>query len=194
MDKQSHGKRYAALLRGVNQSGKNRISMSDLKQVFCDIGFADVETLLNSGNVLFSSGTDDRNQMSRQITDKIRDSFGFEIPVIVTETGHLKELLEQTPAWWNTEDKSRYHNLIFILTEETPQDICRLIGEPSDGKEQIEVFRDVIFWSYDLGCYQKCNWWKKTAAKGIAEKLTIRTGNTIKKICRQAGEQPRKKI
>ncbi len=189
MNHQECMKRYAAFLRGVNQSGKNRISMSDLKQAFCDMGFAGVETILNSGNVLFSSGSDDSNQMSRQITDKIRDSFGYEIPVSVTEIGHLKNVLDHAPDWWDTDDKSRYHNLIFILTEEAPQDICNLIGEPSEGKEQTEVFEDVIFWSYDLGCYQKCNWWKKTATKGIAEKLTIRTGNTIKKICKR-GDRP----
>ncbi len=188
MNNQVCMKRYAALLRGINQSGKNRIIMHDLQQTFCDMGFADVETILNSGNVLFSSDNDDRNQMSLQITDKIQSAFGYKIPVSVVEIGHLKNVLDHAPAWWNTDDKSRYHNLIFILSDEAPQDICKLIGEPSEGKEQAEVYADVIFWSYDLGCYQKCNWWKKTAAKGIAEKLTIRTGNTIKKICGRGGQ------
>ena len=187
MHQQAHGKRYAALLRGVNQSGKNKMPMSDLRQVFCELGFTDVETILNSGNALFSATEDDRNEMSRQITDQIRASFGYVIPVHVVEIGHLKSILDHAPAWWDTEDKSRYHNLIFILTEESPQTICRLIGEPSEGMEQTEIFEDVIFWSYDLACYQKCSWWKKTASKGIAEKLTIRTGNTIRKICRQGG-------
>ncbi len=178
-------KRYAAFLRGINQSGKNRILMSDLKQTFCDMGFADVETILNSGNVLFSSGSDDRKQMSQQIIQRIRNSFGYEIPVSVIEVGHLENVLGHAPAWWNTDDKTRYHNLIFILTGEDPQEICKLIGNPSEGKEQTAVFADVIFWSYDLECYQKCNWWKQTSTKGIAEKLTIRTGNTIKKICKR---------
>lgn len=178
-------KRYAAFLRGINQSGKNIIPMSDLQKAFCDLGFIEVKTILNSGNVLFSSHGNDNNQISHRISDKIRDVFGYEIPVCVVETGYLQHVLDHAPAWWDTDDKRRYHNLVFILTDETPQNICELLGEPSEGKEQTEVFEEVIFWSYDLSCYQKCNWWKKTAAKGIAEKLTIRTGNTIKKICRQ---------
>jgi len=177
--------RYAALLRGINQSGKNKISMSDLQKAVCDLGFSEVKTILNSGNVVFSSDGNDKKQISSRITDKIRETFGYEIPVCVVETGYLQHVLDHAPAWWDTDDKSRYHNLVFILTDETPRNICVLLGEPSEGKEQMEVFEDVIFWSYDLSCYQKCNWWKKTAAKGIAEKLTIRTGNTIKKICRQ---------
>ena len=194
MNNQSCMRRHVALLRGINQSGKNKILMSDLQQTFCDMGFAKVETILNSGNVLFSSASIDRNQMGHQITDMIRDSFGYEIPVSVVEIGYLKNVLDHAPAWWDTDDKSRYHNLIFILTEESPNDIRVIIGEPSEGKEQIEVFEDVIFWSYDLGCYQKCNWWKKTAAKGIAEKLTIRTGNTIKKICKLEGKSHEKVV
>ena len=159
--------------------------MKEQQKAFCDLGFAEVKTILNSGNVLFSSDSDDKKQMSCRIADRIRDAFGYEIPVCVVETRHLQHILDHAPAWWGTDEKSRYHNLVFILTDETSQNICELLGEPSEGKEQTEVFEDVIFWSYDLSCYQKCNWWKKTAVKGITEKLTIRTGNTIKKICGQ---------
>ena len=176
-------KRYAAFLRGINQSGKNRIPMADLQKVFCELGFAEVKTILNSGNVLFSSDSSDRKQMSRKAEETIRDHFGYDISVTVMETGHLKHVLDHAPAWWDTDDKGRYHNIIFILTDESPEEICTLLGKPSEGKEQAEVFEDVIFWSYDPGCYQKCSWWKKTATRGIAERLTIRTGNTVRKIC-----------
>ena len=47
--------RYIALLRGINISGKNKISMPELKAAFIDAGFDDVRTHLNSGNVIFSS-------------------------------------------------------------------------------------------------------------------------------------------
>lgn len=58
-----------------------------------------------------------------------------------------------------------------ILTEESPQNICGVIGEPSEGMEQTVIFEDVIFRSYDPACCQKCNGWKKTAAKGFAAHL-----------------------
>lgn len=48
-------KRYIALLRGINISGKNKIAMSALKAEFSALGFADVYTYLNSGNVVFGS-------------------------------------------------------------------------------------------------------------------------------------------
>ena len=48
-------KKYIALLRGINISGKNKVSMPLLKVAFEELGFLNVSTYINSGNVLFSS-------------------------------------------------------------------------------------------------------------------------------------------
>ncbi|MBR0478890.1 MAG: DUF1697 domain-containing protein [Solobacterium sp.] len=175
--------KYAAFLRGINISGRNKISMKDLKCFFIDLGFSDVSTVLNSGNVCFKSDCLDGKELSSQIRKRIQEETGAMIPVYVIETESLNRILEHAPVWWGTDDKGIYDNLVFILTEETPEEICAQIGEPSDGWEQISLFEDVIFWSFDLKYYQKCNWWKKTATNGIAEKLTIRTANTVRKVC-----------
>ncbi len=177
-------KEYVAFLRGINVSGKNKIAMAELKALFISMGIAGVSTVLNSGNVLFSSESADGNEIGVRVSDKIREMFGYEVPVYVAERDRLRVILRHAPKWWNTGDRRYYHNLVFILTDDSPDDICRLVGAPSEGKEFIRPFDEVIFWSYDLSCYQKCNWWKMTAARGIAERLTIRTGNTVKRVCR----------
>ena len=179
---------YAAFLRGINISGKNRIPMTELKKMFVSLGFTEVSTVLNSGNVLFSSDDKDTGKLRSMIEDKIRDEFKAEIPVCVTETEHLKDILNHAPEWWGTDDKNKYNNLVFILTDDTPEHICKEIGEPSEGMEQITVYDDIVFWSFDLTCYQKCRWWKRTAEKGIAEKLTIRTSGTVRKVCLKKGK------
>ena len=158
--------------------------MAELKTLFIGMGFAGVSTVLNSGNVLFSSENADKKGIGVWISEKIRKSFGYEVPVYVAERDRLREILRHAPKWWNTGDRRYYHNLVFILTDDSPDNICRLVGAPSERKEFIQPFDEVIFWSYDLSCYQKCNWWKMTATRGIAEKLTIRTGNTVKRMCR----------
>lgn len=177
-------KKYVAFLRGINISGKNKISMADLKKAFIYLGFEDVSTVLNSGNIIFSAMCDDPKEMGVQISNMIHREWGFEIPTHVVPYDFLKEVLGAAPDWWGIDDKRTYDNIVFILTDDSAEDICKLIGEPSDGKERVQPVGDVIFWSYNISCYQKCNWWKKTATNGIAEKLTIRTGNTIKKICK----------
>ena len=56
--------KYIALLRGINISGKNKVSMPLLKVAFEDMGFMNVSTYINSGNVLFSSEVNDKNSLS----------------------------------------------------------------------------------------------------------------------------------
>lgn len=209
--------RYVAFLRGINISGKNKIEMKELKNCFEKVGFSDVSTYLNSGNVTFStdesgSKTDmeglkkdnhqnliegftegnSRNLIeeftegnSRNLIEKIiREDFGLDIPVYVIKNDELKSILENAPSWWGTGDKTQYDNLIFILSDDKADDLCKLIGEPSEELEKIQVYHNVIFWTFDRSKYQKCNWWKETAKTGMAERLTIRTANTIKKVCK----------
>ena len=176
--------RYAAFLRGINISGKNKISMAELKVTFEEAGFTDVSTYLNSGNVVFCSDSEsDENALRKSIEKLIAQKFSLEIPVYIIQITKLQELLSGAPDWWGTDDKAQYDNLIFILSSDKPEEICKLIGEPTQDLERIQIYKNVIFWTFDRSLYQKCNWWKKTATNGIAEKLTIRTANTIKKIC-----------
>lgn len=174
-------KKYIALLRGVNISGKNKIAMSELKGCFEEAGFSDVSTYLNSGNVKFSTDVDNSEAI---IETRIKEKFGLEIQVYVIEIGLLNDILENAPIWWNSGDKSKYDNLIFILSDDTPEDICKVIGVPTEDLEQIQIYQNVIFWTFDRNKYQKCNWWKKTASKEVADRLTIRTANTIERICK----------
>ncbi|MBR0138100.1 MAG: DUF1697 domain-containing protein [Erysipelotrichaceae bacterium] len=174
--------RYIALLRGINISGKNKIPMPELKEGFIHMGFNEVKTHLNSGNIIFNSDEADIALLSEEIRNMISERFDLDIPVLVIPQQELKRQLESAPEWWGSEDKAIYDNLIFIFPEYTAQMICEKIGEPSEGLEQIFIHEKVIFWSFDLARHAKANWWKKTAMAGIGEMMTIRTANTSRKI------------
>lgn len=174
-------KKYAAFLRGINISGKNKISMAELKSGFESLGFENVKTLLNSGNIIFET---DKTDLKQNIESMIFAKFSFRVPVHVIEIDFLKEIISNAPSWWNTGSKDLYDNLIFILSENSAEEICESVGETSAELEKIQIYKNAIFWTFDRKNYQKCNWWKKTATKGIAEKLTIRTAGTVLKICK----------
>ena len=175
---------YIAFLRGINISGRNKIVMSDLKTEFEQLGFSDVTTYLNSGNVCFLAENENITEIKRAIETMINDKFKLDIPVHVVSKENLVDIFDNAPSWWGTGNKEKYDNLIFVITEDTPDEICDMLGQPSDGLELVQVYKDVIFWTFDRKAYQKCNWWKKTAGAGIAEKLTIRTANTVRKMCK----------
>ena len=175
-------RRYIALLRGVNISGKNKVPMAELKLGFESLGFSDVRTWQNSGNVVFSSEETEPAALTGQIEGMIQRRFGLEIPVFVLPQEELADTLRHAPDWWGTENQEVYDNLVFLLPPVTFQEVYHEIGAPKEGLEQIQEYRSAVFWSFSRKEYQKTNWWPKTARADIGSKLTIRTANTVRKI------------
>lgn len=175
-------KRYIAFLRGINVSGKNTITMAELKIGFEKIGFEAVRTYLNSGNVIFSSDKDDIDDFRSQIETMVKNQFGLDIPTFVISQEELENILHNAPDWWDNGNKEIYDNLIFIMPPAVFLDVFAEIGEPKKELEKIVNYKETIFWSFSRKDYQKTNWWSKTASVSIRNKLTIRTANTVKKI------------
>ena len=175
-------KRYVALLRWINISGKNKVVMAELKKGIESLKFENVKTYLNSGNVIFSSQEENIEKITKQIEEMLKKKYDFEIPVFVLEQEKLKDILEHAPAWWGSDDKTIYDNLIFMIPPVTFEKVFEEIGEAKVGLEIIQNYKDVIFWSFSRKDYQKTNWWSKTANTNVSKKLTIRTANTIRKI------------
>ncbi len=109
-------RRYIALLRGVNISGKNKVPMAELKLGFESLGFPDVRTWLNSGNVVFSGEEAEPAALTGQIEGMIQRRFGLEIPVFVLPQEELADTLRAL------------------------QDVYREIGAPKEGLEQIRDY------------------------------------------------------
>ncbi|WP_191014507.1 DUF1697 domain-containing protein [Treponema zioleckii] len=174
--------RYVALLRGINISGKNKISMPELKAVLAENGFADVKTYLNSGNVLFSADEMNVEKLAESLRSIISQTFHLEIPVFVISQDELKGLLEKSPSWWGSDSKDIYDNLIFAIAPYRIETVAEKIGEPTAELEKVEICTNAAFWSFDRKLYAKAAWWKKTASSGIGEMITIRTANTLRKI------------
>ena len=175
-------KRYIALLRGINISGKNKVPMAELKKGFETLAFVEVKTYLNSGNVIFSSDEDNIRKLTDKIEEMIKNQFGLDIPVFVLSREALEDILQNAPDWWGSENKEIYDNLIFIIPPSVFSDVYNEIGEPRKELERIKDYKEVIFWSFSRKDYQKTNWWPKTAGTEISTKLTIRTANTVRKI------------
>lgn len=175
-------KRYIAFLRGVNISGKNKVTMAELKKGFEELGFREVKTYLNSGNVIFSGDEDDIGRFTNHIKIMIRKRFGLDIPVFVILKEELQDILQNAPDWWGNENKEIYDNIIFIMPPATFVQVFNEIGEPREELEKIKDYKEAVFWSFSRKDYQKTNWWSKTASANISDKLTIRTANTVRKL------------
>lgn len=106
--------RYVLLLRGINVGGKNKVSMSDLKELLLNAGFEDVDSYINSGNLFFSS-VQNCEICSSQIRYLLEANYDFSIPfALITKEDYLKERAK-LPDWWKRE-LARRDVLFFRLT------------------------------------------------------------------------------
>jgi uncharacterized protein (DUF1697 family) len=83
---------YISILRGINVSGHNLIKMKALQALYENLGFSKVRTYIQSGNVVFESNSADAGTLEKIISDGIRETFSFEVPVIVLEREELKSI------------------------------------------------------------------------------------------------------
>ena len=174
--------RFVALLRGVNVSGKNQLAMSDLKDACAALGFTQVKTWLNSGNAVFSSEKDDPLGMAGALRAELSVRCALDVPVLILPQEQLRDTLAQAPAWWGTDDKSVYDNLILLLPPLDWPKLRESLGEPTAGLERAEPCGCTVFWSFDRQRYQKARWWSATANAPVRDFITIRTAGTMRKL------------
>jgi uncharacterized protein (DUF1697 family) len=85
--------RYAAFLRGINVGGKSQMKMEELRAVLTSLGFRDVATLLNSGNVVFTADEAKASTLARTIEAALEERFGRKTGVIVRTEREIEALI-----------------------------------------------------------------------------------------------------
>ena len=118
--------------------------MAELKKEFKTLGFENVITYLNSGNVIFTSDIQDENTITNTIHKKIEEKFKLDIPVFIIEASKLKELLENQPEWWGTANKEIYDNIIFIIPPTTYEEVYKALGKPKQELEKIKEYTEYM--------------------------------------------------
>jgi len=105
---------YLALLRGINVGGNNIIKMADLKACFEQMGFEDVSTYIQSGNVIFASEEKNIAKLTDLIEKTLTKRFNYQSKIVLLNSNMLKEVIEEAPEnFGKFPDKYRY-DVIFI--------------------------------------------------------------------------------
>ena len=100
---------YAALLRGINVSGKNPIKMDALRALFADLGFDNVTTYVQSGNIVFTSSARSAAKVAATIKRGIADQLGADVAVIVRTGNELATIAGANPLHTKSSDPSKLH-------------------------------------------------------------------------------------
>src|SRR5829696_3814599 len=136
---------FVALLRGVNVGGKNMISMSSLKQSFEEMGFTDVSTYINSGNIIFKSKEADARKLERTIEQMLSRDYELDSKVVLRSLSEMQKLVQSLPRNWKGDSEWRY-NVIFLRHSIDSEEILAELEVKKDIEEV--VFRPgVLLWS-----------------------------------------------
>jgi len=99
---------YVAMLRSVNVGGRNRLPMADLRDLMGALGFTDVTTYLQSGNVVFS-GARSARAAGTKIEQGLQSELGLTVPALVRSRAQLTDVLGATPYGRFTKDPKLVH-------------------------------------------------------------------------------------
>lgn len=87
-------KKHVVFLRGINVGGHHKVPMAELREEIKKLGYQEITTILNSGNIIFKS---EKKPVANKISRQLEDRFGFPVPVVVAEADSVRDLLKNNP-------------------------------------------------------------------------------------------------
>jgi uncharacterized protein (DUF1697 family) len=135
--------KYAAFLRGINVGGKNKVKMETLREICGAIGFENVKTYINSGNMIFETAESDDKKLAEKIEKAIEKEFGLNIKTMVRSIAEIEEIIKNNPFEGQFENDKDLH--VFFLDEELPPEKGELLLSNNNENEVFFVQRREIF-------------------------------------------------
>jgi uncharacterized protein (DUF1697 family) len=127
-------KTFVALLRGINLGARNKVPMPKLKSAFESLGFEDVVTYIQSGNVVFRSSSGGAKKIAARIEQGIEEVFGLSIIVVLRTPAELKSIAKSNPYLPRETDLTKLH-VVFLKSRPAAKAIAQLDPERSPPDE-----------------------------------------------------------
>ena len=143
---------YISILRGINVSGQKLIKMDALRKSYEKLGFHNVMTYVQSGNVVFTNDNMELRRLKQKIFQQIENDFGFEVPVIVLTVEKLKDIIENNPFTKELNREQTFLHVTFLSSKPDHNDlktICdsKIIEDKKQDGEEI-IFSDNAVYLY----------------------------------------------
>jgi uncharacterized protein (DUF1697 family) len=170
---------YAAFLRGVNVGGLN-LKMAEVAVAFADAGFADVRTVLASGNVLLDS-PGDAAAVRSTAEAALRERFGYQAWVLVYEIDTVRAILEAYPF---EPEVAGFHSYVTFVADTAVLDELSALATDIGADEKIVRGDGVIYWQVPKGSTLNSTVGKTMGNKRYKSSTTTRNLRTLGKLLR----------
>ena len=179
--------RYVSLLRGINLGSTNQVSMPELKQVYVDLGFGDVETYIRSGNVVF--GSDDApDGVRRRIETGITERLDLTIDVVLRTHDELAGVVERNPF----PDADPKHLHVVFLAAPVPDDLTARLDEQDFGSDEYAPDGREIYLHLPNG-FGRSRLATRMSALRAPVVGSVRNWRTVGKLTEMSGDRTRRR-
>ncbi len=172
---------WVALLRGVNVNGIT-VRSADLAQLFTDLGFTEVRTVLASGNVCFETDGREANRaaLKSRIEAGLRERFGYDAWIVLVAHSALSQIIESYPF---EQDAEHHAYVIFASTEQAREQLLAVSPRHEEaGDEQAAAGEGVVYWRCPKGASTDTPFSKHVAKAHFKATTTTRNINTLRKL------------
>lgn len=171
---------YLALLRGINVGGKNIIKMADLKAGFDAMGFSDVKTYIQSGNVLFQSDEKDKAELTTMIEKGLSRRFNFEVKVVVVSQKELTAIIRAAPEGFGEDEKKFRYDVIFLKEPLGAKEAMKSVSV-REGVDTAHAGKQALYFSRLIAKASQSHL-TKIIGLPVYQNMTIRNWNTTTKL------------
>lgn len=180
--------KYLVLFRGINVGGKNKVAMSELRQLLDDLGFTNVTSFINSGNVIFESSLSAK-AVRQKIQDILPKHFSLNreiLNILVLTDKQLQQVIDEAPKDFQTDSDKYYRDAIFLI-DLTPEQAIKVFS-PREGVDKIWQGSLVVY-SQRLGAERTKSRLSKIISTPEYESMTIRSWGTTTKLAKLISQE-----
>lgn len=120
---------YISILRGINVGGHKLIKMQALTKLYEDLGFKNVKTYIQSGNVVFQAIQTDSTLLEKLISQKITEVFAFEVPIIVRLQKEIAKIYKSNPFINDKHYDVSVLHVTFLSQKPKQADVAKITGD-----------------------------------------------------------------
>ena len=161
-------RQFVAFLRAINVGG-HKVKMSRLKEIFESLGLSDVQTYINSGNVIFRS-SEAAKTLEKKLTDHLESELGFAAEAFLRTPEQLQAIAQAVPQGDNV-------HVAFLHKPPSAEAKKKL----ADSGETFEFHGDEIFWILE-GRFSDSKFSGAKLEKALQSPATLRNATTVKKL------------
>jgi uncharacterized protein (DUF1697 family) len=175
---------YIAMLRGINVGPRKRMKMEKLRASCAGLGFADVKTYIQSGNVIFRAGKLSSGALSKKMGECILRDFGFSVEVISRTREEMKRIIDDNPFMKERGlDESKLH--VAFLPQAPPAVALTKLQELTLAPDRTRTSGGEVYFYFPNGV-SGSSLWKHPLDKVLSLPTTMRNWKTVNTLYQMA--------